>query len=80
MIKYTSMDRSFSIFQDNRNQGAIPYINHFYILDYTTACQQTIAEMVGYRYSYEEVSATAEDLNHGAGDGSHFFIYCPHSC
>jgi len=43
-------------------------------LDFTTACQQAIAEMVGYRYSYEEVSAAAEDLNHGADDGSHFYL------
>ena len=74
MIKYTSMDRSFSVFQDNKNKGGVPYIKNFYILDFTTACQQTITEMVGYKYSYEEVSAVAEDLNHGAGDGSHFYL------
>jgi len=43
-------------------------------LDFITACQQTITEMVGYKYSYEIVSAVAEDLNHGAGDGSHFYL------
>ena len=43
-------------------------------MDFTTACQQTITEMVGYKYRYEEVSAVAEDLNHGAGDGSHFYL------
>jgi hypothetical protein len=69
------MDRSFSIFQDNKNiTNPVPYIKNFYILDFTTACQQTITEMVGYKYRYEEVSAVAEDLNHGAGDGSHFYL------
>ena len=29
--------------------------------------------------TYTEVSAAAEDLNHGAGDGTHLFYY-PHSC
>jgi len=56
------MDRLFSVFQDNKNKGGVPYINIFYILDFTTACQQTITEMVGNKYSYEEVSA--------AGDGT----------
>ena len=74
MLKYTSMDRSFSIFQDNKNLSGIPYIKHFYILDFTTACQQSITEMFGYKYSYEEVSAVAEDLNHEAGYGSHFYL------
>jgi len=68
------MDRSFSIFQDNTNQGGFPYKKHFYILDFTTACQQTLTEMVGYKYSYEEASAVAEDLSHGAGDGTHFYL------
>jgi len=68
------MDRSFSIFQDNKNQGGVPYVKHFYTLDFTTACQQTITEMIGYKYSYEELSAVAEDLNHGAGDGTHFYL------
>jgi len=38
------MDGSFSIFQD---KGGIPYIKHYYVLDFTTACFRTIAEMVG---------------------------------
>jgi len=28
--------------------------------------------MVGYKYSYDEVSSAAEDLNQEAGDGSHY--------
>jgi len=47
------MDRKFSIFQDNKNLGGVPYIKHYYFLDFTTACHQIIAKMVGYRYSYE---------------------------
>ena len=74
------MDRSFSIFQDNKNiNNPVPYIKDYYILDYTTACHDPEDECIGYKYTYTEVSAAAEDLNHGAGDGTHFFYY-PHRC
>jgi hypothetical protein len=75
MLNYTKMDRSFSIFQDNRTGiNPVPYIKDYYILDYTTACHDPEDEFLGYKYTYEEVSAAAEDLNHGAGDGTHFFL------
>ena len=80
MLNYTKMDRSFSIFEDNRNgNNPVPYIKDYYILNYTTACHDPEDEFLGYKYTYEEVSAAAEDLNHGAGDGTHFFYY-PHRC
>jgi len=80
-LKYTSTDRSFSIFQDNIDVGAIYSLHKALLyLSFTTACHQTIAEMVGYRYSYAELSSAAEDLKRGAGDGSHsIYNYYPHS-
>jgi len=72
MLKYTKMDRSFSMFQYNKDIGKIPYIYNNYILDFTTACHDELVD--GYRYTYAEVLSAAEDLNHGAGDGSHFYL------
>jgi len=66
------MDRSFSIFQDNKDVGAVPYIKDYFILDFTTACHDELVD--GYKYNYAEVSSAAEDLNHGAGDVSHFYL------
>jgi len=47
MLKYTSKGRSISIFQDNKDLGDVPYIKLYFILDFTTACHQTINDMAG---------------------------------
>jgi len=65
------MDRSFSIFQDNKDRGAVPYMKQHFILNFTTACHDQWDE---YSYSYTEVASAAEDLNNGAADGSRFYL------
>jgi len=76
MIKYIKMNQSFSIFQDNKDVGDVPYIKHHLTWSLPLLaiinCTNIVTAM------QKCLSSATEDLNHGAADGRHFF-YFPHS-
>ena len=70
MFDYTKGDRKFSIFMNNVVYDGGPYIEHFYILCYTTGC----SESRDHGYIYEEVISSTLNLNHGAHDINHYHL------
>ena len=59
MFKYTKRLQNFSFFQ-NTTDLRYPHINGYYILFYSTNCED-----VKHDYNYTEVIVAADNLNHG---------------
>ena len=70
MFDYTKGDRKFSIFINNVVFDGGPYIEHFYILCYTTGCSVSR----DHGYIYQEVISCTLNLNHGAHDINHYHL------
>jgi hypothetical protein len=59
----------FSIFEDTNVHGVLPTIPGFFILCYTTNCDEP-----KYGYSREEIEFVMENMNHGGFSDRHFYL------
>ncbi len=73
MFNLTSYDHDFSIFFNNEGVVDTPYIQNYYILQYTTICKTT-----KYDYSITDAHNSITDQNHGALDDNHYHLLTTH--
>ena len=73
LFNLSSYDHDFSIFFNNEGFEDIPYIQNYYILQYTTICETT-----KYDYSIPEAHGSITDQNHGALDCKHYHLLTTH--
>jgi len=73
LFNLTSYDHDFSIFFNNEGVDDIPYIQNYYILQYTTICKTT-----KYDYTIPDAHNSITDQNHGALDDNHYHLLTTH--
>ena len=69
IFNYTKYDHDFSIFYNNEGIINTPYIKNYYILQYTTICDQN-----KYEYTLPDAEISIKNKNHGALDGIKYHL------
>ena len=69
IFNYTKYDHDFSIFYNNEEIINTPFIKNYYILQYTTICDQN-----KYEYTLPDAEISIKNKNHGALDGIKYHL------